>query len=1434
MQHDSVDRRLWLWVAAGLVLGLTASSWAQELPYGLGSWPEPGYGNHRAVVHVGEPVAAVWARVQWRRRDLQPEAKDVRLYDLTTGERVMNVARVAVNREFGDIVFQPVTAPGEYGVYYLPYNPGTSNFDDAGTYFRPEETADAEWLASAKPLATWQTLPQAQVLRIEARTEFDRMDPMEVIATAAENRQLLGAHPREAFLLFPEDRTRAIRMTDDLPYRWVATGPGEAFQGEARPGEYYCFQIGVWAARRALAGLTGEMSELRNTQGQTIGSEAMTCFNLEGNDWLGRPLHKQLSVPEGKVQALWFGVQVPQDAMGAYAGTVTIKPEGMAARTVQVNLDVAGEALADGGVGDLWRLARLKWLDSKLGLDDEVVPPFTPLEVAGSTVKCLLRQVRFGALGLPESIVSSGREILAGPMALLVQTADGLAEFEPTRSLRPKQAPATVEQVTKAAGSAGGMTTYSRMEADGCLMFTVRLQPKRDLRLSDVRLELPVRRDCAPYMMGLGKRGGFRPEAWRWKWDDARANNMVWLGDVDAGVQLQLRGPQDTWLPVAWTAADVPQSWSNGGQGGCDVSEAGDKVLVRAYTGGRTLRAGEELGLRFRLLVTPFKPIDPNHWNWRYGDVKGAGTVMHVHHGSPPNPYINYPFLTVPEFTRLVQEVKSLQTQRADLGELQYPAEGNFNPRRGSLHIWATINFDPKAGGPAMAEYNQNLLSVDYPNEDSLGFYWNVDDRGMRTYVRKGTPTLNQYPVIFGTNSSDWEQGQRHVISLSWGEELAVYVDGQRKHGVPFAGTLDTSLAGATIGLQGNGFIIDALKISDQPYAAEMPLEPVVDEHTLLLDTLDRWDGGERTRPEKSAKGQGGALSGVCKASAGQSGQQIEFAFTERPVPPKGVNIYYTVRELSNHVAEMWPLRSLGDEIFPTNAGAEMKVGDVVFGQSGGGYPWLREHLAGGYRPGWRQPLPWLQETDAAIETQGLSRWHNYYVEGLNWLMQNTGLDGLYLDGIGYDREIMKRVAKVMLRNDTRSRINYHSGDNWSPPWDQDRRVNQANASMEHFPYLSNLWFGELYDYNMPPDYWLIEMSGIPFGLTGEMLNYENGGNPYRGMVYGMSGRQHPSCTAMWAFWDEFGIQDAEWLGYWSPRCPVRTDSPDVLATVYRKPGKSLIALAHWPQARARMTATAAMAAAPTVDGKLSAGEWDGAAKLTGFTLHDSDALAPDQSEVYVTWDRERLYLGFRCAQSGGRPKAEARARDGEAWTDDAMEFFIQPDLNESLTYQFVGNSAGVFYDGRGVGGGAWNGQWVYEASVGEGAWEGELSLPLANLALMPGTTIGFNACRDQQTPTARSSCWSPVTGSFHSTASFGQLALAEQQVSTRQQGPAEGAGSARLQVHLQIDWRALGLDPARARLAAPSIASFQPAMEFGADETIPVEAGKGWLLVVE
>jgi len=96
-----------------------------------------------------------------------------------------------------------------------------------GSYFTPEDTAEPDWLErngltpELLPNGNWKSLPQAEVMAIQARSEFDRFDPMEVIATAEETEQLLAQHPALPYLIFPEDREHAIRMFDDLPLRWI-------------------------------------------------------------------------------------------------------------------------------------------------------------------------------------------------------------------------------------------------------------------------------------------------------------------------------------------------------------------------------------------------------------------------------------------------------------------------------------------------------------------------------------------------------------------------------------------------------------------------------------------------------------------------------------------------------------------------------------------------------------------------------------------------------------------------------------------------------------------------------------------------------------------------------------------------------------------------------------------------------------------------------------------------------------------------------------------------------------------------------------------------------------------------------------------------------------------------------------------------------------
>jgi hypothetical protein len=257
------------------------------------------------------------------------------------------------------------------------------------------------------------------------------------------------------------------------------------------------------------------------------------------------------------------------------------------------------------------------------------------------------------------------------------------------------------------------------------------------------------------------------------------------------------------------------------------------------------------------------------------------------------------------------------------------------------------------------------------------------------------------------------------------------------------------------------------------------------------------------------------------------------------------VKLYNTIRELTYRAHELFALRSLGDEIL--NDG------------EGGGHSWMQEHLVDGYHSAWHA---WRVD-DAAMLNKGTSRWTNYYIEGLRWLARNQHIDGLYLDDIAFSRETVKRMVTVLREHRDEIVIDLHSANQFNV---RDGFINSAMLYMEHFPFLSRLWFGEYFDYGQREDYWMTEVSGLPFGLMGEML--QDGGHPYRGMLYGMTTRKYGNVDPrpVWALMNDFGIERSRMLGYWLEEAPARTNHPDVLATTYVRPDGALIALASWSE----------------------------------------------------------------------------------------------------------------------------------------------------------------------------------------------------------------------------------------------------------------------------
>lgn len=768
---------------------------------------------------------------------------------------------------------------------------------------------------------------------------------MEQIATSQEVADLLKKHPDSSYLLFPEDRKYPIRMIEDLPLRWVQLGSQREFSGEAAKGEFYAFQIGVFACRQNIEDIQVQFAELKNTNKKaTIPSSSFQSFNTEGINWDGQSFDKILAVQMGNIQALWCGVQIPLDIPeGLYQGQLIVQPKGMEKTPILLKLRITQEKLEDAGDSEPWRHSRLRWLNSRLAFDDDIVPPYTFIKTQGNTFTILGRKVFIGNMGLPAQIESlfnsavtkiqgTGTPLLQAPIEIFVKTQKGKTlKWEGAGHRVTWQRGGTVIWETENTAGPLTMNCQGRLEFDGYVQFRIRLSTSEPIQVEDIGLEIPFRKEIAKYMMGMGFKGGLRPKTFHWKWDSTKNQDSLWMGDAHAGIQVSLRAenysrPLNTNFYLS-KPLNMPPSWFNQGKGGCFLSETVSAVIIKAYSGERIIQPGKDLYFHFNLLITPFKPLDTKtQWATRFYHAykpideiaqTGANTINN-HHANEVNPYINYPFIHTKQMKQYVDE---------------------------------------------------------------------AHQRGFK------------------------------------------------------------------------------------------------------------------------------------------------------------VKIYNTIRELSNRAAELFALRSLGDEIFSKGPG--------------GGFSWLQEHIGSDYIAAWFVP----KLKDAAIINSGMSRWHNYYIEGLNWLTKNIKIDGLYIDDVAYDRTTMKRVRKILDRNREGALIDLHSANQFNP---RDGFASSANLYLEHFPFINRLWFGEYFDYNSSPDYWLVEISGIPFGLMGEML--QDGGNPWRGMIYGMTSRLPwaGDPKPIWKVWDDFGMLETEMIGYWSEDCPVRTDHPDVLATVYTKENRALIALASW------------------------------------------------------------------------------------------------------------------------------------------------------------------------------------------------------------------------------------------------------------------------------
>jgi len=210
-----------------------------------------------------------------------------------------------------------------------------------------------------------------------------------------------------------------------------------------------------------------------------------------------------------------------------------------------------------------------EWLGNTIGMEDKVLPPWTPMTRQGDLIACWGREYHFAAGGLPEKIFSAGEELLAAPVV-----------FQATRGgevLAPRMEPFRIDSFSPIRIEASSRMILGDKafllkilaEYDGLLLFDISLEQPGEFPVDELSLLFPVRRERALYqnLFDIGNNpfpgnvpvGDGVVHSRKW-------TPFAWLGDNDRGL---------FWF------CESDEMWPNRDGNALELVRTGNEVILR-------------------------------------------------------------------------------------------------------------------------------------------------------------------------------------------------------------------------------------------------------------------------------------------------------------------------------------------------------------------------------------------------------------------------------------------------------------------------------------------------------------------------------------------------------------------------------------------------------------------------------------------------------------------------------------------------------------------------------------------------------------------------------------------------------------------------------------------------------------------------------------
>ena len=198
----------------------------------------------------------------------------------------------------------------------------------------------------------------------------------------------------------------------------------------------------------------------------------------------------------------------------------------------------------------------------------------------------------------------------------------------------------------------------------------------------------------------------------------------------------------------------------------------------------------------------------------------------------------------------------------------------------------------------------------------------------------------------------------------------------------------------------------------------------------------------------------------------------------------------------------------------------------------------------------------------------------------------------------------------------------------------------------------------------------------------------------------------------------------------------------------------------------------------PEIDGTLNDLCWQMAAQTGDFIQYGPSPGEPatQATKVFVTFDRNRLYVGFECIKDDmNRLAANSTRRDSRFFSDDYVEVFLDTFLDKRNCYAFALNPLGTQRDRRIINEGAnvrrggselgsalpWDCDWDGRAAIHADKWTAEFSIPFSELRFPksqnPSGAWGVNFWRHDESREEEQS-WANVGNREYAVSRYGHL----------------------------------------------------------------------------